>query len=101
VVERHCEVVWTKISQKQLNQAHTHIRKDSPQNATKVIAEIVDSVLKAASNPEIYSRDKYKTNNDGSFRAFEKHHYRISFRFSNNIIRVLRVRHTSLEPKEY
>ncbi|MBS1566856.1 MAG: type II toxin-antitoxin system RelE/ParE family toxin, partial [Bacteroidetes bacterium] len=45
--------------------------------------------------------DKYKTNNDGSYRAFEKHRYRIVYRFGNNIIRVLRVRHTSREPLNY
>ncbi|WP_394337594.1 type II toxin-antitoxin system RelE/ParE family toxin [Chitinophaga silvatica] len=89
------------MSQKQMRQAFKHISKDSPKNAAKVIEEIVEAVQKATSNPERYSPDKFKTDNDGSFRAFEKHHYRVSFRFTNNIIRVLRVRHTSMEPLEY
>jgi len=37
---------------------------------------------KAAANPEIYGPDKYKTDNDSSYRAFEKHHYRVAYRFS-------------------
>jgi plasmid stabilization system protein ParE len=56
---------------------------------------------KAITNPGFYNPDKCKTNNDGSYRAFEKHHYRIVYRFTKNIIRVLRVRHTKMEPQKY
>ena len=52
-------------------------------------------------NPEIYGRDKYKINNDGSYRAFEIHRYRIAYRVSGNTIRVLRIKHTKMEPKTY
>ena len=45
--------------------------------------------------------DKYKISNDGTYRAFEKHHYRIVYRFGNNVIRVLKVTHTKMNPKEY
>jgi len=101
MVEKGYEVVWTKRSQKQMKQVFKYISKDSPKNASKVIQEIADAVHKAAPNPEIYGPDKYKADNDGSYRAFEKYHYRIAYRFSKNIIRVLRVRHTSMEPLEY
>ncbi|MBK8607580.1 MAG: type II toxin-antitoxin system RelE/ParE family toxin [Chitinophagaceae bacterium] len=49
----------------------------------------------------MFAPDKFKENNDGSYRAFEKHHYRISYRFDNRVIRILRVRHTSREPILY
>lgn len=101
MVEKLYRIVWTMISQKQMKQAYKHISKDSPRNAAKVIEEIAAAVHKAISNPEIYGPDKYKSNNDGSYRALEKHHYRIAYRFSKNTIRVLRVRHTSMEPSEY
>jgi plasmid stabilization system protein ParE len=81
--------------------AYNVISKDSLQNAVKVLEEIVAAVDKAISNPEFYGPDKYKQNNDGSYRAFEKHRYRIAYRFTGNIIRVLRVRHSKMEPKEY
>jgi hypothetical protein len=42
-------------------------------------------VHKATLNPEIYGPDKYKTDNDGSYRTFEKHHYRIAYRFSKSV----------------
>jgi len=101
MVEKGYEVVWTKRSQKQMRQVFKHISKDSIKNASKVVQEIADSVQKATLNPQIYGPDKYKTENDGSYRAFEKHHYRVAYRFSKSVIRVLRVRHTSMEPLEY
>ena len=101
MVEKVFEVVWTKRSLKQLKKVYEHISKDSPKNATKVVDEIAEVIHKAIPNPEIYPADKYRINNDGSYRAVEKHHYRIVYRFTKNIIRVLRVRHTSMEPMEY
>lgn len=101
MVEKGYRVVWTKRSQKQMRQVFKHISKDSPENASKVILEIADAVEKAIPNPETYAADKYRTGNDGSYRALEKHHYRVAYRFSGNIIRVLRVRHTSMEPQNY
>jgi len=80
---------------------YTHISKDSTQNAKKVPEDLTTTVYKAAGNPELHGPDKYKIDNDGSYRAFEKHRYRISYRFSKNIIRVLRVRHTTMDPKHY
>ena len=90
MVKKRYQVVWTKHSQQHMKHAFEYISKDSVQNAAKVLEDIVMAVNKAVSNPEIYGPDKYKQNNDGSYRAFEKHHYRIAYRFSHNIIRVLR-----------
>ncbi|HUC80740.1 MAG TPA: type II toxin-antitoxin system RelE/ParE family toxin [Flavisolibacter sp.] len=95
------QIVWTTRSQQHLKQAFNFISKDSLQNAEKVINAIVAGVEKAATNPEHYGKDKYKKNNDGTYRAFEKYHYRVSYRFAEATIRILRVRHTSMEPKAY
>jgi len=83
------------------NAAYIYICQDSPQNAIKVIDDIITSMDRAITNPEFYSADKYKINNDGSYRAFEKHHYRVTYRFSQNIIRILRVRHSKMKPKSF
>ena len=101
MVKKPYQLVWTKRSEKNMYSIYKYISKDSPKNAAKVINDIVVAIEKAIDNPEIYAPDKYKTNNDGSYRAFEKHHYRLAYRFSKNIIRVLRVRHTSMEPPGY
>jgi plasmid stabilization system protein ParE len=41
-------VVWTKSSQQHMKQAYDYISKDSPQNAIKVLEDIVNAVNKAA-----------------------------------------------------
>ncbi|MDX2047826.1 MAG: type II toxin-antitoxin system RelE/ParE family toxin [Chitinophagaceae bacterium] len=80
MVEKQYEVLWTKRSQQHMKQAFDYISNDSPQNAVKVLEGIVAAVNKAINNPEFYGPDKYKKNNDGSYRAFEKYHYRIVYR---------------------
>lgn len=98
MVIKQYKIVWTKSSQLQLKAAHKYISKDSPKNAAKITEGIVTAMDKAVVNPEYYAPDKHKINNDGSYRTFEKYSYRIVYRFTNNVIRVLRVRHTKMEP---
>lgn len=95
------QLVWTKRSQLHMMALYKYISEASPQNAKKVINDIIIATEKAINNPKYYNPDKYKKDNDGSYRAFEKHRYRIVYRYKKNIIRVLRVRHTSMEPKTY
>ena len=95
------ELVWTRRSQQHMKALYKYIYDDSPQNAIKVIDDIVTAAEKTISNPEYYNADKFKINNDGSYRAFEKHRYRIAYRYQKNIIRILRVRHTKMEPRNY
>ena len=95
------QLVWTRRSQQHMMALYKYIYEDSPQNAAKVVNDIVVAMDKAIDNPNYYNPDKYKVDNDGSYRAFEKHRYRIVYRSKNNFIRVLRVKHTSMEPKMY
>ncbi|MEP7109704.1 MAG: type II toxin-antitoxin system RelE/ParE family toxin [Ferruginibacter sp.] len=95
------KLVWTRRSQQHMRALYKYISEDSPQNAMKVVNDIVTAAEKAIGNPEYYNPDKFKINNDGSYRAFEKHRYRIVYRYQKSIICVLRVRHTKMEPKNY
>jgi plasmid stabilization system protein ParE len=95
------QLVWTRRSQQHLKALYNYISQTSPQNAQKVVTDIITATEKAIANPTYYNPDKFKTDNDGSYRAFEKHHYRIAYRYQKNIIRVLRVMHTKMEPKKY
>jgi hypothetical protein len=56
----------------QLKKAFEYIRKDSYQNALKVRNEIVAISEMLSLNPERFAPDKFKINNDGSYRAFEQ-----------------------------
>ena len=95
------EISWSKTALKQFEAAIRYIATDSPVNAEKVADDIFELLNKTPGNPEFFPPDKYKQNNDGSYRAFEKHRYRIAYRFTDEVIRVLRVRHVSREPREY
>ena len=63
--------------------------------------ELIDLTIALSENPEKYALDKYKINNDGSWRAFEKYHYRVSYKITATQIRVVRLRHTSKSPLNY
>ena len=41
--------------------AHKYISLSSPQNASKVVEDVVTALNKAINNPEFYGPDKYKT----------------------------------------
>lgn len=101
MVKAKYRIVWTKRSQQHMKDVFDYICNDSPKNAQKVLEGIIGAAEKAIANPEIYNADKYKLNNDGSYRSFEKHNYRITYRITRGIIKVLRVRHSSREPKSY
>ncbi|HVW14648.1 MAG TPA: type II toxin-antitoxin system RelE/ParE family toxin [Mucilaginibacter sp.] len=62
---------------------------------------LIDLTIDLSKSPEKYPIDKFKKNNDGSWRAFEKFHYRISYRILKDQIRVVRMRHTSQSPLPY
>ncbi len=93
--------VWSKKAKLQLQKAFDFIKQDSLQNAEKVRDEIIDATIDIANHPEKYSPDKYKTTNDGSYRAFEIHRSRISYRVTKDTIRIVRMRHISRSPLNY
>jgi len=89
---------WSKTAELQLKKAFLHIRKHSYQNAIKLRNDIVTMVESLSVNPERFPPDKFKTNNDGSYRAFELHHYRISFVILKEVVLIVRMRYTAMSP---
>jgi len=94
-------VIWSKNAKLQLQKAFDYISQDSVQNAEKVRDEIIDLTINLSGQSEIFPLDKYKKNNDGTYRAFEIYHYRISYRIIKDSIHILRMRHTSMSPLFY
>lgn len=94
-------VRWNKRAADQFRAAVEYIAADSVTQAEKVRLEILHATEKLSEHPDFYPPDKWKTTNPGNFRAFELHSLRISYFASDTEVRILRVRHTSREPKKY
>lgn len=73
-------IIWSRLASNQLQAAYNYIKQTSLQNAEMVRDEIIDKTMALARNSEIYPLDKYKTLNNGTYRAFELHRYRVSYR---------------------
>ncbi|MBS0000228.1 MAG: type II toxin-antitoxin system RelE/ParE family toxin [Cyclobacteriaceae bacterium] len=95
------EIVWNKRPSKYLTQALKRISEESYLQAERVEEAILTRLEKLKQKPEKYPTDKFKRNNQGNYRAFETHSYRIAYRFTDKEIRILRIRHVKQEPKEY
>jgi plasmid stabilization system protein ParE len=100
-VEIKRRIRWDEQALLHLIEAIQWIGKDSIQQAEQVQNAILDFIEKAAVNPERYPFDKYKRNNQGNFRAFETHSYRITFSFDTDEIQILRVRHVRQRPLKH
>ena len=96
-------IIWTTTALHQLDEIYTHILNDSGsvRMADNVVTTLYESTDILKTYPEIYSLDAMKTDNDGTIRAYEKYHYRISYRIAKAQIYILRVRHTSRAPLPY
>ena len=78
-----------------------YISAYGPQNAEKVPIDLLSKISTLTDHPQMYSPDKFQENNDGNYRAFELHNYHIAYHFPPGQIRILRIRHTAMEPKRY
>jgi len=94
-------IKWNKSALNQLIKAIEYIQKDSVQASETVQVDILTTIGNLTGHPEKFPPDKYKLNNDKSFRAFELHSYRIAYRYKNNEIRIIRIRHVKRNPKMY
>ena len=95
------KISWDTQALQEFNAAINYIARDSLQGAEKVRQDILKKIHRLPTHPTLHNPDKHKKDNDGNFRVFELHRYRVSYYVSEAEIRILRVRHTSMEPKEY
>lgn len=94
-------IVWSRAAELHLKKIFDYIKEDSIQNAHTVLYQIIKKVDALYINPERYPLDKYKYDNNGSYRAFEIYSYRISYRVVESQIWVLRIRSTHQRPLKY
>lgn len=77
------------------------IAKRSSQAPAIIKNGILAKLKTVKTNPLICEVDKYKLNNNGAYRALIAYSYRISIKISDDKLHIVRIRHTSQNPKEY
>ena len=97
------EIIWTHYADAQLSEAFLNLLEESEslETTVRVIDEIYRSTEILTTNPEIYELDELRKNNDGSFRAYEKHTYRVSYQITENKIYIIQVRFARKKPVKY
>ena len=95
------KIIWTKIATNQFNKVIEYIKLDSEIQAEKVKATIFNAILSLSDGLVVHRRDHLRKNNDGNFLYFELLHFRITYYRSETEIHIIRIRHTSMEPKRY
>lgn len=69
--------------------------------AEQLETDILRVIRELPQNHSQYAIDRFRTANDGTFRAFIIDNYRVSFRVKPNEIQILRIRHTKRKPVFY
>ncbi len=95
------KVTWTKQATRQFNAAIKFIREDSEQKAEKVRLTLLDKIIGLEDDRWVHRQDPHKRNNDGNYLYFEILRYRIVYYVTPNEVFIVRLRHTSMEPKKY
>jgi plasmid stabilization system protein ParE len=95
------KVVWDLKARNSLRKQLEHIKKDSPQAAEQIREDIFELIENLTKHPEIYPVDKFKFENTGNWRAFEKHNLRVTYYVTDSQIRILRVKHVKQDPQYY
>ncbi|MNL53605.1 Plasmid stabilization system protein [compost metagenome] len=96
------EIIWSETAQNQLKKIYKYLSKKSKNEdiSNKVIDKIYNSVTILSTNWEIYELDEMKISNKGNYRAFEIYSYRVTYKITLKQIQILRIRHTSRNPKK-
>lgn len=94
-------VVWNNRASAHFRKVYNYIKEKSPSNAEKVRNGIIKMIDALPNHPERHAPDKFKKNNPGNYRSFEKYSYRVAYKHTKQEIRILRIRHVKQEPKEY
>lgn len=94
-------IYWDDKARLYFKQAIQFIKQESPQGADAVKCAVIEHVSVLKNNPEIYESDRFKIDNDGSYRAFTVYSYRITYKLTPSKVFILRMRHTSQNPILY
>ncbi|MCW3074896.1 MAG: plasmid stabilization protein [Flaviaesturariibacter sp.] len=94
-------IIWTKTALRQFQASIEYIRADSEQSATEVKEKLLSAIEQLRVDAAIHRKDPYKSDNDGSFLYFELLRHRIVYHLIGDQVFIIRIRHTSREPRSY
>lgn len=95
------KITWTKGALRQFKEAIDYIRRDSELQAEKVQQQLLEKIGQLSDDKVVHRQDPYKTNNDGRYLYFELLKYRVVYYAGPKEVFIIRVRHTSREPRKY
>jgi len=101
MAKKKIKTEWSKDASLHFYELLDYLHKESESAASIVGNTILDEIENLAVNPKIHPLDRFKKNNNGNYRACVIYSYRISYYVEENLIYILRIRHTSREPLEY
>lgn len=94
-------IVWSKNAEKQYYEILNHLLEEAPQAIDKVGNALLDTIDDLALHFNHYPSDRFKRNNDGTYKAALVFSYRISYQIGGTTVNILRIRHTSKEPLDF
>ena len=101
MIKKKRSIQWDDEAKLYFKQTIQYIRQESPQGAVIVKRAILEHVAVLKNDAGIYEADRFKIDNDGSYRAVTVYSYRITYKITHSQILILRLRHTSQDPVIY
>ncbi|WP_425636196.1 type II toxin-antitoxin system RelE/ParE family toxin [Algoriphagus yeomjeoni] len=95
------KIVWSNVAVKQLSDFLEWIAQDSIIQAERIESEIITEIEGLPLHPKRFPSDKFKLNNGGEFRAFERFSVRIYYKITPEQLQILRIRHVKQNPKKF
>jgi plasmid stabilization system protein ParE len=94
-------IIWSKNATVQYFKILKYLSEEAPEAIDIVGNGLLDMIESLTLEYHNHPQDRYRKNNDGTFKAAIVFSYRISYQVSKTSINILRIRHTSREPKAY
>jgi mRNA-degrading endonuclease RelE of RelBE toxin-antitoxin system len=100
-MEDQRRLIWDEKAFLNFEESLEWISKRSIPTAEEVEKALFEKINTIRSYPERHPPDKYKKGNSGNYRAFESHGYRVSYRYTENEVRIVYFRHVRQYPRKY
>lgn len=94
-------VTWSKAATSQYYDILAYLSEEAPEAVGIVGNALLDMIESLVTEYNNHPPDRFKKNNDGTFKAAVVFSYRISYQIGDISVNILRIRHTSKEPLEY